>query len=99
MCWVHGARIPLKIGWESPGVAVFSSGLNCVVQCLNEKAVLCFFLYRELLIGQPQPRAQLLAGLCRQRFISLNIEINPGAEVLFLCQAVLSLRPLRNLLR
>lgn len=61
-----GTAIPLKTGWESPGVAVFSSALSCVamvVQCLDETAVLYFCLYRELLIGQPQPWAQLLAEL------------------------------------
>lgn len=51
-----GTAIPLKTGWESLGI--FSSGLSCVtivVPCLGEKIILYFFLYRELLMGQPQP--------------------------------------------
>lgn len=69
-----GTAIPLKTGWDSPGVAVFSSGVSCaavVVQCLDEKAVLCFCLYRELLMGQPRPWAQLLAEL-----LALQAEIH-----------------------
>lgn len=42
-----------------------------VVRCLDEKPVLDFRLYRELLMGQPQPWAQLLAEL-----LALQAEIH-----------------------
>lgn len=42
-----------------------------VVPCLDEKVVLYFCLYRELLMGQPQSSAQLLAEL-----LALQAEIH-----------------------